>query len=40
MKKIFTTKRLLLREFESDDWLDIYGMNTCVEVIKLIGKEI
>lgn len=37
MKKIFTTKRLLIREFEPDDWQDVYEMNSCVDVIRLIG---
>lgn len=38
MRKVLTTERLFVREFEVDDWADVYEMNTSVEVMKSIGK--
>ncbi len=38
MKKVLSTERLLIREFNRDDWEDVCAMNTDAEVMQTIGN--
>ncbi len=38
MKKILETERLLIRELGAADWEHVFRMNTCADVMRLIGE--